>query len=100
MTGRKSGHLHLVAEEVIGSGKGIHLSLEVALLMVPARPPAQAAAYIEVFAEDVPHHVGGRDAFGGTFIVRAAGRVNVMIARVPARGRGMRPAAKLECFFI
>src|SRR2546428_12644982 len=48
----------------------------------------------------MPHHVGGRYIFGRAFIVSAAGRVNVMIARVPARSGGMDPAAELKRLFM
>src|SRR5216683_2370220 len=100
MTGWKSRYLHVITEEIIGSGKRIDLSLEVALLVVPARSPAQAAADVEVLAEDMAHHVGRRDALSGAFIVCTSGRVNVMIPRIPARGGGMHPAAELERLFM
>src|SRR5438445_12545775 len=47
----------------------------------------------------MPHHVGRRYALRGAFVVSAAGRVNVMISGVPARGGGMNPAAELKRLF-
>src|SRR5262249_26520880 len=70
--------------------------IEVTLLVVPARAPAQAAADVEVLAQDVPHHVLGGDALGGALVVRAAGRVDVVVAGVPAARRRVDPALQGE----
>ena len=72
----------------VGRGETMWFALEVALLVIPARPPAQTAADVEVLAENVPHHVLGRDALGGTLVVGAAGRVDVVVAGIPALRAG------------
>ena len=64
-------------------------------LVVEARPPGQVAADLQVFAQAVAHHVLGVHAFGRVGVVRAAGRVDVMVAGVPAEQRRIDPAFDL-----
>src|SRR5262245_50648806 len=90
----KTADLDVVPHKVIRPRKGRRLPLEVLLLRVPARPPAQHAADVEVFAKNVPQHVGGRDALGRAVVVSTPSRVNVMIAGVPAASRRMRPTSE------
>src|SRR5262249_26837614 len=75
MAGREARHLDVIAKQVVGPGQGADLPLEVTLLVIPARAPAQTAADVEVLAQDVPHHVLGRDALGRALVVSAAGGV-------------------------
>ena len=44
----------------------------------------------------MPHHVRRMNALGRLHVVRAAGRVNVMIARPPAELRRIDPALDLK----
>src|SRR5262249_3162795 len=96
MTRREARHLNIVAQQVRRCGERVDLAFEVALLVIPARAPAQTAADVEVLAQDVPHHVLGSDALGRALVVRAAGGMNVMVARPPALLRRMHPALQLE----
>src|SRR6185437_7356367 len=96
----ETGHFHVIAEEVVRRGQGVDLALEVAFLVIPARTPAQAAADVEILAENVAHHVLRRDAFGRAFVMRAASRVDVVIAGVPALGGGMDPALEMKLLVV
>ena len=92
MRRRKTADLDVVPHQVIRPREGRRLPLEVLLLRVPARPPAQHAADVEVFAQNVPQHVGRSDPLGRAVVVSTPRRVNVMIAGEPAALRRMRPA--------
>src|SRR5579883_3483251 len=94
----KSGHFHIVAEQMMGRGQGIDFALEIAFLVIPARPPAETAADVEIFAENVAHHVLWGNALGRTFVVGAAGGMDVVVAGVPAFGSWMNPALEAELF--
>ena len=61
-------------------------------LMIEARAPRQHAADIEPLAFDLPEHVRRIHAFGRRRVVRAAGRVDVMVAAVEAARRRIDPA--------
>ena len=61
-------------------------------LMIEARAPRQHAADIEPLAFDLPEHVRRIDAFGRRRVVRAACRVDVMVAAVEAARRRIDPA--------
>ena len=60
-------------DRVIGSGEKL-------LLVVEARAPCEVGSNLEIFTEHMTHHVRGEDSFGRLFIMRAAGRMDVMIA--------------------
>src|SRR6185436_12912340 len=60
------------------------MSLEILLLVIPARPPGKYASDIEVFAANVAHHVGRRHALSRRRIMGASGRVDMVIAGIPA----------------
>ena len=96
VAGREAGDLDVVAHQVLGGGEAVVLALEELLLEIPARAPAQHAADVQVLAQDVPHHVLRLDALGGLLVVRAAGRVDVVIAGVPAHLRRIDPALEPE----
>ena len=84
VTGGEAGDFDVVSHDVARRGQRTDLPFEELLLVVPARPPRQHAADVEVFAEDVAHHVFGADAFGRRLIMGAAGGVDVVVAGVPA----------------
>src|SRR5487761_2732895 len=94
--GRETGDLDVVAHQVFGRGEGTDLALEIRLLGVPARAPAQDAADVKVFSKDVPHHGFGADAFRRAFVVAAAGGVDVVVAGEPVPLREVRPALQDE----
>ncbi len=89
----EAGDLDVVAHQVFGRRERVDLALEELLLGVPARPPRQHAADVEVFAQDVPPHVLGLDPFGRALVMRAAGRVDVMIAGEPVQLREVESSA-------
>ena len=93
---REARDFHVVAHDVFFGRERVGLAFEESLLEIPARPPTQHLADVQVLAQDVPHHVLRVDALGGLFVVRAAGGVNVMIATPPACGRGIDPAVDFE----
>ncbi len=64
--------------------------------MIEAGAPRQHAADIEPLAFDLPEHVGRIDAFGRRRVVRAPGRVDVMVAAVEAARRRIDPALELH----
>ena len=74
------GDLHVVADPIFSGRQLVVFAFEERLLEVPAGAPGQDAADLQVFAQDVPHHVLWIDAFGGTFIVGAAGRMDMVVA--------------------
>ena len=92
----ESGDLHVVPHQVLGRGELVDRTIEELLLGVPARPPAQDAADVQVLSQDVPPHVVGLDALGRALVVGAAGRVDVVIARVPLHRRQVDPTLQLE----
>src|SRR5262245_58160248 len=64
--------------------------------MVVARSPVQDRAHAERLPEHMPHHVLRPYAFGRTLVVRTAGGMNVMIARIPTARGWIDPAAQPE----
>ncbi len=96
MRRRKTAHFDVVPHHVVRAGKLRDFALEVLLLRVPARTPRQHAADVQVFADDLPHHVGRGHAFGGAVVVGAAGGVHVMVARVPMLVRRVHPTGQLK----
>src|SRR5215831_17163280 len=85
---------------MIGRRKRVHATFEIAFLMIPARSPAQAAPDVQVLAENVAHHVLGRDALRRAFIMSAAGGMDVMVARPPAALGRVYPALEGERFGV
>ena len=47
----------------------MHTAVKKLFLVIPARPPGQHAADVQIFPKDVPHHVFGPDSRGRAFIV-------------------------------
>ena len=93
---REARDFHVVAHDVFFGRERVGLAFEESLLEIPARPPTQHLADVQVLAQDVPHHVLRVDALGGLFVVRAAGRVDVMVARIPSELRGINPPRQAE----
>ena len=92
MRRREPGDLDVVSHQILGGREVAHLAVEVSLLGVPARSPAQHAADVEILADDLPHHVGWGDSLRRAFIMAATGRVDVVVAGKPVPLRKMRPA--------
>ena len=81
----EAGDLDVVAEQVGALRDGVDLAGEELLLEVEARAPGQVAADLQVFAQDVAHHVLGVDALGRVGVVGAAGGVDVVVAGCTSR---------------
>src|SRR5262245_45005914 len=94
----EAADLDVVAHDVVFGREFVDGALEELLLVVPAGTPGEYAADIEVFADDVPHHIGRSDAFSGGFVVGAAGGVDVVIAGNPAEVGELDPALHAERF--
>src|SRR5258708_21189576 len=60
--------------------------------MVIAGAPVENRADAQGLPEDVTHHVFRSDPFRGTFIVTVAGRVQMVVARIPTARGGIDPA--------
>ena len=65
-------------------------------LVIEARPPGQHAADVQPLALDLQEHVRRIHAFGRGRVVRAAGRVDVVVAAVEAVRRRIDPALELH----
>ena len=85
-------HLDIVTQQVRGPRNIIWLAREETLLVVKARPPREAAADLDVFSENMPHHVARLDAFGRVIVVQTASRVDVVITTDPAVFERINPA--------
>src|SRR6266851_7200820 len=78
----------------------MHATVEITFLVIPTGPPTQAAADVQVLAENMAHHVLGSHALGRAFVVRAAGSMNMVIARPPAALGRVDPALEGELFGV
>src|SRR5262245_56343644 len=76
------------------------LPLKELLLSIPAGAPAQHAADVEIFAEDVPPHVFRGHSLGRALVVGAAGCVNMMVAGKPVHARHVDPSLEVERFMV
>ena len=75
----KPANLDIVAQQVRPTTDRVIGSGEKLLLVVEARPPCEVGSDLEIFTQHMTHHVRGEDSFGRLFIMRAAGRMDVMI---------------------
>ena len=93
---REAGDFDVIPHHVAAGRKAVRLSFEESFLEIPARAPAQHLADVQVFAQDVAHHVLRIDALARFLVVSASGGVDVVVSRVPAHLRGINPALELE----
>src|SRR4051794_3958892 len=96
MARRVARDFDVVSDAILGRRDAVVFPLEERLLEIPAGPPGEDASNLEVFAQDVAHHVLRVDAFGWTFVVGAAGGVDVVIAGIPAQLRRIDPPLEAE----
>ena len=94
----EAGDLHVVPHHIVFGRELVDFALKEFLLVIPAWPPRQNATNVEVFAENVQHHVRGSHAFGRGFVVGTAGSVDMMIAAIPAAVGQLDPAFEAEGF--
>src|SRR5262245_32332118 len=84
-------NLDVVAQQVGIARDFIVLAGEELNLVIEARTPGEIAAYLQIFTKAVADHVLGVDALRRIRVMGTAGGVDVMIARVPAKLRGIDP---------
>ena len=70
--------------------------VKVVALKIEARSPGEDAADVEALAFDLSEHVDWSHALGRAFVVRTAGSVNVMVARVESEVRRSDPSLEVE----
>ena len=80
VVGPKPANLDIVAQQVRPATDRVVRSGEELLLVVEARAPCEVGSNLEIFTQHMTHHVYSEDSFGRLFIMRAAGRMDVMIA--------------------
>ena len=93
---REARDLNVVPHQVVWRGQRVKLPLKEFFLGVPARPPAQNTAHLQIFAQNVPHHVGRPHPLGRAFVVGTAGGMHMVIAREPVPLGQVDPALKLK----
>ena len=81
---REAGHLQVVVHQARRRRQRMIDAAEELLLEVVRRSPGQHRREVERFAVDLRPHVFRPDALGRILVVRAAGRVDVVIAGIPA----------------
>src|SRR5439155_9045514 len=84
----EAADLDVVLEEGEGLAQPVRAPRKELALIVEARAPGQDAADVQAFPLDLEEDVLGPDPLGRVGVVRAAGRMDVMIADVvPVRVR-------------
>ena len=100
MRAGETRHFDVVAHFVVVSRQLVDLALKKLFLVIPARAPRQNAADVKVLAQDVAHHCRRSDTFGGRFVMRAASRVNVVVAGIPIVVDELDPALQTKRFAV
>ena len=88
----EAGDFDVVPDQVWISAVGVELTGEESFLVIEARSPRQATPHLEILSHAVPQHVRGVHALRRIFIVRAAGGVDVVVARPITPARRVHPA--------
>src|SRR5215831_4818720 len=65
-------------------------------LVIVTGPPGENAAHVEPLAFDLQEHICGCDSLSGTRVMRAAGRMDVVISAEEAELGGVDPALELD----
>ena len=65
----------------------VHLSAKKLLLKIETWSPGQIAAHFQILALAMPVHVARQHAFGRRRVMRAPGRMDMMVTRPPAKLR-------------
>src|SRR5215470_10702897 len=78
-----------VGDSIVFTGKELLLEIETG-------PPCQIAADLEVFSLAMTVHIRCHHAFGWHGVMRAAGRMNMVVARPPSHLGRVNPALELE----
>src|SRR5688572_10209893 len=92
----EAGDFNVIAKQVRILGNLVILASEELLLIVEAWAPGQVGADFQVLAENLANHINRMHAFGRVGVMSAAGGVDVMIARPPARLGRIDPALKVD----
>src|SRR5215470_6657418 len=80
MARRESGNFQVVVHQSVGLRERMVFATEKLLLIVVARAPNKDCADVQLLALDLAHHIIRLHAFGRVLVMRAAGRMHVMIA--------------------
>src|SRR5262245_52824384 len=94
--GAESGNFDIVPQQIRILGNWIVLAAEKLLLIIEAWPPGEIRTDFQIFAQAMADHVDSVHAFGWLHVMRAACRVNVMIAGPPAELGRIDPAFDFE----
>ena len=92
----EAAYLDVVAEQIGILRNLVHRAAEKLLLKIKARTPRQVRPDLQVLAYALVDHVLSPHALGGLCVMRAARRVNVMVARPPPRLGRINPARRAE----
>src|SRR3954467_8521158 len=90
------GNFDVVPKQIRIFRNFVDRAAEKLFLVIEARAPCEIRAYFQIFAFAMADHVFGVNALRVASIMRAAGGVNMMIARPPAQFRSISPALNLE----
>src|SRR4051794_21895819 len=96
----EAGDFDVITQQIRRMRNDVFATGEKLLLIIEARPPGEVRTDLQVFALAVPGHVGRMNAFSGRGVMRAARRVNMMIATPPAQAGGIDPAPHLKAQFL
>ena len=96
----KSGNLDVITQQIGILRNGIDFAGEKLLLIIEARTPREVRADFQIFAHALANHVRRVHAFGRIRVMRATGRMNVMIAGPPTALGRIDPAFHFEVELI
>ena len=83
LVGAKSRHLNIIAQQVRILGNLVVLTGEELLLVIEAGSPCEVATDLEIFTQNMAHHVRSMNAFARRGIVRASRSMNVVVTGPP-----------------
>src|SRR5262252_5696417 len=92
MARRESGNFQVVVHQSVGLRERMVFATEKLLLIVVAGAPSKDCADVQLLALDLAHHIIRLHAFGRVLVMRAAGRMHVMITGIPMVFRWVDPA--------
>ena len=92
----ESRNLDVVVQQVRPDRDFVVFAREKLFLVIETGAPGEIAPDLQILAQTMAHHVRRVDAFGWFCVVRAPGRVNVVIPRPPAELRRVDPTLEFE----
>ena len=94
--GTETGDLHVVTQQMGLGGDLRDFAGEELFLIIETGAPGEIDSNLQIFAETVAHHVPGVNALRRIGVMRAAGRVDVMVSRIPAVAGRIDPPLESE----